>query len=186
MLIHVDVASQVGQQYSGTMIYAGFDGSDPYSTNVTPGCELQAHWPSDYGDVYLDEENCLVDSGNNVIFNQCCTNKSLASVSNPYRNPKPAATCTRDNAILYIKFRVWSKDFVNGNPSSLKKQVQGCGALTGWHQEGNTDHQKDMSANKIGNYQADYYVSFNLPTTFKSGCVGRAIASAGGPSGVDC
>ncbi|KAF2494892.1 hypothetical protein BU16DRAFT_618860 [Lophium mytilinum] len=183
-----NVASQ-NQPYSTTPIYAGFDATDVFSENVTPGCLLSARWPANYGDVYFGDDNCLHDSSGAVIYNQCCAagaEAAAASVANPYRSPLPAASCERDNAILYIKFRIWSKDWVKDGGAALRHQVSGCGALTGWYQSDSTDHKGDGSGNNIGQYQADDYVSFNLPTTFKTGCVGRAIKSAGGPDGVKC
>jgi hypothetical protein len=58
--------------------------------------------------------------------------------------------------------------------------------MTGWSFGTNTNIQTDGSSADIGRYRPQYLAKFNLPATFKSGCVGRAIASAGGPKGVDC
>lgn len=51
---------------------------------------------------------------------------------------------------------------------SLKDEEEGCGALTAW--EWNN-----------ANSDTPAYATFNLPLVFKSGCVERAIVSAGGP-----
>ncbi|KAJ9318482.1 CAZyme family GH18 [Paecilomyces variotii] len=58
----------------------------------------------------------------------------------------------------------WSTD----GGSSLNHEEKGCGALTGWEWHEHTDTQ----------YSRAY---FNLPFIMKSGCVERAIVSAGGP-----
>lgn len=51
---------------------------------------------------------------------------------------------------------------------SLKDEEEGCGALTAWEWN---DADSDTPA----------YATFNLPLVFKSGCIERAIVSAGGP-----
>ena len=55
---YIDVASTPGSATSSAMIYADFDSnnSNPY---VVPGCELDARWPSPYGDIYFNADNCL-------------------------------------------------------------------------------------------------------------------------------
>ncbi|KAK0385664.1 hypothetical protein NLU13_6841 [Sarocladium strictum] len=58
----------------------------------------------------------------------------------------------------------WASD----SGAELREQESGCGALTFWTWHDTTD---DKAA----------YVSFDLPTLIKAGCVQRAIVSAGGP-----
>ncbi|KAI9768497.1 MAG: hypothetical protein M1840_004907 [Geoglossum simile] len=179
-----DVASQ-NQPDSTVTIYANFDANDKFGTSATPGCELNARWPSNYGDIYFGEDRCLYDGSGSRIWDQCCTSSSSTSVQNPYRDPRPAASCERDWSPLFIKFRIWIKDW--GVESELKKQIDGCGAITGWYwAEGNTDLKNDGSSNQVGQYRAQRYASFNIDIFFKAGCVGRAIASANGPPNVDC
>lgn len=55
---------------------------------------------------------------------------------------------------------------------SLNDEESGCGALTEW--------QYGTWSNGTG------WATFNLPLFIKSGCIERAIASAGGPSGLKC
>ncbi|KAL6805034.1 hypothetical protein GGI42DRAFT_323426 [Trichoderma sp. SZMC 28013] len=54
---------------------------------------------------------------------------------------------------------------------SLKKEIQGCGAVTGWEWFRRADDTRECR--------------FNLPLLMKKGCVERAIVSAGGPN-IDC
>ena len=55
---YIDVVSTPGSATSSATIYADFDNNNlnPY---VVPGCELDASWPSSYGDVYFNTDNCL-------------------------------------------------------------------------------------------------------------------------------
>lgn len=59
----LDVASTPNSPISQAIIYAKFDPNNLDAGNVQPGCELAASWPSNYGDVYFHEDNCLYDSG---------------------------------------------------------------------------------------------------------------------------
>jgi hypothetical protein len=146
---------------------------------------MDASWDASFGDIYFNSDNCLHDSAGNTL--TCCTERAIyAEVANPYYNPTPAATCGDANNWLYITFGVWGKGWVSDGGASLKQQVEGCGAVTGWSFSSSTDIEQDGSSNNIGTYQAEFFAEFNLPTTFKEGCVGRAIQSAGGPSGVGC
>jgi hypothetical protein len=57
-----DVANQ-NQPWARAIIYGKFDDSNTSPGNVQPGCELDASWPADYGDIYVREDFCLYDSG---------------------------------------------------------------------------------------------------------------------------
>lgn len=81
---------------------------------------------------------------------------------------------------------IWTKGWVNDGGAALWKQVAGCGALTGKKFGINHDTKTDGSNQAIGSYEAEYLMEFNLPFIFKSGCVGRAMVSAGGPQGTYC
>jgi hypothetical protein len=70
--------------------------------------------------------------------------------------------------------------------TSFKEQAKGCGLMTGWGFGSSNSIETDGSSAGIGRYETQYWSEFNLPATFKDGCVGRAIASAGGPNGVHC
>lgn len=81
----------------------------------------------------------------------------------------PTADCDSWNADFYWYFvvsniRGWFED----GGESLKNEEAGCGAMAGWQFTEATDTQ-------------DAFASFNLPFIMKSGCVERAIVSAGGP-----
>ncbi|CAL5868266.1 uncharacterized protein PFLUO_LOCUS2490 [Penicillium psychrofluorescens] len=69
---------------STATIYANFNGDDKTDFNVVPGCKLDAVWPRNYGDIYFGADNCLYDSTGAKIFDQCCTESTTDSVSNPY------------------------------------------------------------------------------------------------------
>ena len=89
-----------------------------------------------------------------------------------------AAIPTGDCAFLgrhpLLTFEVYNINGWAGNDGNgLHKQESGCGDLTGW----------SWTISDPGNDQHAY---FNLPFFMKSGCVERAIASVGGPSGLSC
>jgi hypothetical protein len=171
------------------LILSGYNSSDPYSNQQMPTCQLQAYWPSYFQDIYLKADKCLYDAGNQRIFNQCCSSldsKNSILTINPYRDPRPAASCDRKWSPVFVTFNIYSKGWNTDNGAKLRKQIQGCGAITGWSFKSDTAIQTDGSSANIGKYEAESETAFNLPITFETGCVGRAIASAGGPQGVEC
>ena len=86
----------------------------------------------------------------------------------------PTADCAFWDEALYWTFEVYNINGWGGNDGdSLHHQENGCGSLTGW----------SWTSGDAGNHQHAY---FNLDFFIKSGCVERAIASAGGPSGLSC
>jgi hypothetical protein len=186
----LDVASDPSKANDTVLILSGFNLSDPFSAQQAATCELNAVWPSNNGDVFFGADGCLYDSTNTKIFDQCCSTPDSSNngpATNPYRDPRPAASCQRTPGIGFVHFEVYSKGWITNNDgSAFKKQAQGCGLLTGYGFGTNNAKEKDGSSANIGTYEAEYLSKFNLPLTFKSGCVGRAIASAGGPQGVDC
>lgn len=102
------------------------------------------------------------------------TSAEAAAASASAAAAKPTAHCAFWDEVLYWTFEVYNINGWAGNDGGgLHKQEKGCGDLTGW----------SWTAGDIGN---DQHVYFNLPFTMKSGCVERAIASAGGPSGLSC
>lgn len=94
----------------------------------------------------------------------------------PAPPPTPEASCdiTDDNGLAWrihvFNIRNWAE---KDDGAELKKQEQGCGALTFWDW---TDETEDEGAS----------VWFDLPLFIKSGCVERAIKSAGGPDVGTC
>ena len=85
----------------------------------------------------------------------------------------PTADCDFWDQVLYWQFEVYKiNGWAGDGGSALRKEEKWCGGLTGWQWHVDNDR-----------YQHAY---FNLPFTIKSGCVERAIASAGGPEGLSC
>ncbi|PMD53955.1 uncharacterized protein K444DRAFT_699591 [Hyaloscypha bicolor E] len=92
--------------------------------------------------------------------------------------PSPAAdTCGDSYKFVLDHFDVYGKNFdptkFGTDGSGLKKQIQGCGALTGW------------SFKTLTSETYQWHASGNLPIGTKA-CVGRAVVSAGGASADGC
>ncbi|PKK52047.1 hypothetical protein CI102_2177 [Trichoderma harzianum] len=93
----------------------------------------------------------------------------------PEPTQAPKVTC---GIALYPPI-LWRLDIIDMTGSwvlddegkSLKKEIKGCGAVTGWEWFRREDGTRECR--------------FNLPLIMKKGCVERAIASAGGPD-IDC
>ncbi|KAG8667842.1 hypothetical protein FPOAC2_13044 [Fusarium poae] len=86
-------------------------------------------------------------------------------------DPTPEARCIQMGAGVSWKFVIvrilnWADD----GGAKLKKEESGCGGITEWEWQSGD------------NSNLGHEVSFNLPLFMKSGCVERAIVSAGGPS----
>jgi chitinase len=83
--------------------------------------------------------------------------------------PTATADCGYWITDFFYVFQVYNIDgWSTDGGSSLKSEEKGCGALTGWewHERTSTRYA---------------YAYFQLPFFMKSGCVERAIVSAGGP-----
>ena len=94
---------------------------------------------------------------------------SRSSASNTGWRTGEKLTAHRIVDYTYYKFEVYNIDgWSTDGGGKLKKEEKGCGALTGWHWNERTD-------------KAFASAYFNLPFIIKSGCVERAIVSAGGP-----
>lgn len=104
------------------------------------------------------------------------TSTSSSTSSTPTPDPTPEATCDiKDDFGLAMRVHVydirnWAEE---DDGAELKKQEQGCGALTFWDW---TDETDDEGAS----------VWFDLPYWIKGGCVERAIKTAGGPDVGTC
>ena len=91
---------------------------------------------------------------------------------------KPGGSCDVKYKFLYDEFWIWGNGYATSDyaqrSNGLMQQLKGCDGLTGWNfNYGLGDDGREWSANGhllIG----------------KADCVGRAIASAGGPLGIDC
>ncbi|OKL55218.1 hypothetical protein UA08_09514 [Talaromyces atroroseus] len=84
--------------------------------------------------------------------------------------PSPTAECYFwDEDLIAYQFKIFNiEGWATDGGASLHKQEDGCGALTFWTWYDATSTE-------------DAYVYFDLPFFIKSGCVERAIVSAGGP-----
>lgn len=84
--------------------------------------------------------------------------------------PTPKAECDFADGTVYWEFLISGIfDWADDGGKKLKEEESGCGALTNWK-------WLDGSNNDQG-----HQASFRLPFFMKSGCVERAIVSAGGP-----
>lgn len=115
---------------------------------------------------------------------ECCTSSTTAQVTNPYA--KFAASCQRTPGFGFVHFEIYLNSDITDGGKALHDQVDGCGAVTLWQFGTNESNEKDGSSANLGYYTSQYLASFNIDILFKTGCVGRAIHSAGGPAGVDC
>lgn len=79
------------------------------------------------------------------------------------------ADCTIWDDLFFFEFEVLNiQNWATDGGAALHKQLNGCGALTGWR-------WFDPTSTNFAK------VYFNLPFFIKDGCVERAIVSAGGP-----
>ncbi|KAI0185874.1 hypothetical protein EV127DRAFT_473127 [Xylaria flabelliformis] len=96
----------------------------------------------------------------------------------------PEADClvVDDGAIfpLWYDVTIVTNNWITDNGEKLKSEEKGCGAMTGWSVKSINEKSAD------GSWTASHMFTFTLPLTVKSGCVERAIGSAGGPSGLKC
>jgi hypothetical protein len=99
----------------------------------------------------------------------------------PTPTPEPKAECQLGDGWLFYEVNILTSDWITDGGERLKSEEKGCGAMTGW-----TVLDVDIDVQDDGNWKAVHQFSFTLPLTIKAGCVERAIASAGGPSGLQC
>lgn len=86
----------------------------------------------------------------------------------------PRADCAFWDEALFWTFEVYNiNGWAGDNGNRLHDQENGYGDLAGY----------SCNIGTSGNHQ---HVYFNLPYFMKTGCAERAIASAGGPSGLSC
>ena len=102
-------------------------------------------------------------------------NQVLYSVNpTPRRPPPPAApfgTCKASFGGVLWAFTISGAGFANSDyGAALLTQLKGCGAVTGW----------TFTYGSTAAAGTEWTASGNLPITIKSGCVGRAVKSAGG------
>ncbi|ATY65223.1 class V chitinase [Cordyceps militaris] len=82
----------------------------------------------------------------------------------------PYARCAISDSFLFWTFSVYDiEGWATDGGTKLHQEENGCGALTGWSWQAETDEKST-------------HVVFNLPFFIKDGCVERAIVSAGGPA----
>jgi hypothetical protein len=91
---------------------------------------------------------------------------------------KPGGSCDVRYKTLFDEFWIWGNGYATSDygqkSNGLQQQLKGCDGLTSW----SFDYG-------LGNDGREWSAHGRL-LIGKAGCVGRAIASAGGPSGVDC
>ncbi|KAI0902967.1 class V chitinase Chi100 [Ustulina deusta] len=93
------------------------------------------------------------------------TTTTTTTTSTP--TPTPHAICNFYDGFFFWVFNILEIDgWATDSGKELKSEESGCGALTGWI----------FDADDNG-----MYAVFNLPLFIASGCVERAIVSAGGP-----
>ncbi|KAF5872977.1 uncharacterized protein Bfra_008254 [Botrytis fragariae] len=92
----------------------------------------------------------------------------------------PRAICFVHDDTLWFEFQIITNSFESDLGAALKKQESGCGALLDWKAS------DVIIPESHGDWMGTREYKFTLPTTIKAGCVERAIASAGGPSGLSC
>ncbi|KAI1756052.1 hypothetical protein F4782DRAFT_484642 [Xylaria castorea] len=81
---------------------------------------------------------------------------------------------------LWYDVTIVTNNWITDNGEKLKSEEKGCGAMTAWSVKDINEKSAD------GSWTATHMFTFTLPLTVKSGCVERAIGSAGGPSGLKC
>ncbi|EDN99276.1 hypothetical protein SS1G_02128 [Sclerotinia sclerotiorum 1980 UF-70] len=92
----------------------------------------------------------------------------------------PQAVCLLVADVLWYSVQIITNGFETDLGAAIKKQEGGCGDLLSWE-------ASDVSIPEgFATWTGTREYSFTLPLTIKAGCVERAIASAGGPSGLSC
>ncbi|KAI0469711.1 hypothetical protein GGR56DRAFT_244607 [Xylariaceae sp. FL0804] len=111
-----------------------------------------------------------------------CSTDPVCSQTGPI-TPRAACLVVEDGVLfpLWYDVTIVTNNFITDGGDSLKSEEKGCGAMTKWKAE--TINQQGAPD---GSWIAVNQYSFTLPLTVKSGCVERAITSAGGLSGVQC
>ncbi|KAM3067179.1 hypothetical protein ACMFMG_005452 [Clarireedia jacksonii] len=96
--------------------------------------------------------------------------------------PRAACEVIEDGEIvpLWYDVNIVTNNYITDDGAALKKQESGCGDLLSW-----SVSQINIPSGD-GSWVASQSFSFTLPLTIAAGCVERAIASAGGPSGLQC
>ncbi|KAF5543692.1 factor for adipocyte [Fusarium phyllophilum] len=99
--------------------------------------------------------------------------------------PEPQAACelVEDGLAIPLFYTVTivanGYSWIDDDGKKLKNEEEGCGAMTDWHSSA-------IEVETGDGWTARHRFTFTLPITIKAGCVERAIASAGGPSDLQC
>lgn len=134
-----------------------------YLDTVINGCDV----PSDDSNPMNWKHGGQMGDNNQVVYT------IKPTTLRPSAPDSPQAECTFKVSWFRDVFTVTSGGFADSdNGSELKKQLSGCGALTGW--SFNYFNSPD------GSYE--WKAAGNLPQTMKAGCIERAVQSAGGPT----
>lgn len=81
---------------------------------------------------------------------------------------------------LWYDVSIVVNNFVHDDGEQLKSEEKGCGAMMDWSVDNINVESPDHK------WTATQEFHFTLPITIASGCVERAIASAGGPKDLQC
>jgi hypothetical protein len=90
----------------------------------------------------------------------------------------PEVACFVFLDALWYDVQIITNGFETDLGAAIKHGESGCGDLLSWD-------ASDVNLSEPG-WTGTREYSFTLPLTIKAGCVERAIASAGGPSGLSC
>ncbi|KAF5716920.1 hypothetical protein FMUND_6108 [Fusarium mundagurra] len=99
--------------------------------------------------------------------------------------PKPQAACelVEDGLAIPLFYTVTivanGYSWIDDDGKKLKSEEKGCGAMTDWHSSA-------IEVETGDGWTARHRFTFTLPIAAKASCVERAIASAGGPSDLQC
>ncbi|KAL2683450.1 hypothetical protein Neosp_007920 [[Neocosmospora] mangrovei] len=145
--------------------FYNFDDEDKTDQSVWD--ELQ----DDYDEWLSEADNIAATTTTHPKTTLATSTKSRSTVTVTAKpEPTPRAECSFQDGTVYWEFLIsgifnWADD----GGKKLKEEESGCGALTAWKWLDGSNHNQGHQA------------SFRLPFFMKSGCVERAIVSAGGP-----
>lgn len=145
--------------------FYNFDDED--STDQSVWDELQ----NDYDEWLSEADNIATTTTTQPKTTLVTSTKPRSTVTVTAKpKPTPKAECDFADGTVYWEFHISGIfDWADDGGKKLKEEESGCGALTNWKWLDGSNHNQGHQA------------SFRLPFFMKSGCVERAIVSAGGP-----
>lgn len=151
---------------SGSAIPFNEADCDKYLNTVSDGCDGNdpsnpMNWKGG-GTIYVDTASYHIDP---------------RATRQPLPN-KPNGSCDVQYKFIYDEFWIWGNGYAGSDygqgDGGLFQQIKGCNGLTDW-----------SFTYGLGSDGREWSAHGKL-LIGKAACVGRAIASAGGPQGVDC